>query len=64
MPENRKMVRVSEKGYEGVACDSCGWVHPYPRMVEGCVEPLEEMKAAFHAHRCEQKPRPKKTAKT
>jgi hypothetical protein len=22
-------------------------------MVEGCVEPLEEMKAAFHAHRCD-----------
>ena len=56
MPETRKMIRVSEKRYEGVACDSCGWVHPYPTQI--AMKPLEDLKAAFHQHRCEQNPKP------
>jgi hypothetical protein len=52
----RKLIRVTEKGYEGVACDSCGWVHPYPRMI--AIEALRDLRAAFHGHRCEENQRP------
>jgi hypothetical protein len=56
MAIERLLERHKEVRLDGWACAACGWFYPYPKATTNVFNPREDMKAAFHLHKCEQFP--------
>lgn len=62
MSANRELIREHGKGYNGPACSTCGWTHPYPRLTAD-IDSEKELQQAFDEHDCSQHQRPKKKSR-
>src|ERR1035437_9844641 len=62
MAEKRSLVRGKENGVEVWGCNACEWALPRLHMIADGLKIREDLHAAFHRHRCEDHPGPRRLA--